>query len=114
MSVRIQTLWLSILLLGLSSCNLDFHYTKLPTIVEEVFWCGADGRTVIILTEEKHVFKSDDEGNSWHPIHSRIQKHGRRVAGSNEEVGDVNWISVSPLDQNIIMFFGDRGVVWVS
>ncbi len=64
------------LLIGVSLANLDFRETSVPTIVEDVFWCGNDGRTVILLTEEKHVFKSDDEGNTWRPLHTRLHRYG--------------------------------------
>lgn len=33
-----------------ASVPVDYHLTKVPTIVEEVFWCGAEGRTVLLLT----------------------------------------------------------------
>lgn len=95
-----------------SAKNLTFeHFVTESEIVEQI-WCGETDSVLLILTEEKNIYRSEDQGRSY-----KLKDEYKLVGKGKEagkKIGKIFQIEVSPIDPNLVFFLGDRGMNWLS
>ncbi|KAF8818378.1 putative sortilin [Cardiosporidium cionae] len=80
--------------------NVTVNGAKLDSSVDEIQWCGTDHSTLLLRTIQNRLYRSFDSGKTWNDISDlfRVSKDGE------EEIVEVESISVNPVEKNIIVF----------
>lgn len=96
--------WLIALVASVLSANpdkLEFKQLEIDSPIEEVIYCGAKKDTILVLSEEKIAYRSENSGYSWKqvpfPSTSKVAK-----------------IITSPADPRLLAFLGSEGTNFYS
>jgi hypothetical protein len=98
------TPWVIFLLASVRSANedkIEFKVSELESPVQEVLYCGAKKETILILTEERNIFRSESSGNSWKPVQPETSQKFERIV-------------TSKADPKLIVLLGRKGKNWYS
>ena len=66
---------------------------------------------MLILTEKKSIYRSDNGGREWEKIENYLQTG---AGSSGKDLGKVSYLKKSHIDPSLIFFLGDSGVNWLS
>lgn len=96
--------------------NTQISYIDAPLI--NIHWCGDNSENdnnVLALSSKGTVYRSDDKGRQWTKMSELFQRKAlMELETSDEKVGIVNNIIVSPVDPDLILFTGTELVSWIS
>ncbi|PHJ19881.1 sortilin, partial [Cystoisospora suis] len=87
---------------SVSEVSFDSH-------VEDIQWCGADHRTILLKTRRGRLYRSKDGGKTWMEITDLLKPS----EGSQETVA-VDTVMVSPVDKTIVLIVGSKRNHFIS
>lgn len=87
--------------------SLPVNKKLLDAPIADIHWVGKDHRTVLVLSEKGHVYRSLDSGRTW------TTQLGK-LASSSMKLPIVDAIAVSPVDSSSIFLMGSGHENWVS
>lgn len=64
--------------------NISTKVYDLDSTPKDLIWCGPSRDTVIVLTEQSSLYKSDDRGFSWKKLNDILTNTGKNELEENE------------------------------
>jgi Sortilin, neurotensin receptor 3,/Sortilin, neurotensin receptor 3, C-terminal len=89
--------------IGANEDRIEFKQLEVDSPVQEVVYCGTKKDTILIITQERLVYRSENAGYTWKP-----------VLASSEPIKKIKKIIASPIDSKLIAFLGSEGTNWYS
>jgi hypothetical protein len=68
----------------LSAGNVDIKKFDLDAAPKDLVWCGTSRETVLLLTENNSLYKSDDKGFNWRLLNGILTSTGKDQLEENE------------------------------
>jgi hypothetical protein len=94
---------------------VDFKLTELDSPPLDIIWCGSSRDTVITLTVNNSLYRSDDKGFSFKKLNDVLMHTGKQELEENDnEIGKVSRILESPVDKSLLIFLGTHGINWIG
>ena len=115
LSIHLVLTILTLIGLTYAAGTVNLKVQGLDSSPSDLVWCGSQRDTVLVLTENFSVYRSDDKGFTWKKMNDILTHTGKNELEDNEnEIGKVSRLIESPLDKNLIIFLGTHGINWVS
>ena len=98
------TPWVIFLIAFVRSANedkIEFKQSEVESPIQEILYCGPKKESIIILTEERKLYRSESSGNSWKPIQP-------------DSIQLIEKLVTSKADSKLIAFLGKQGKNWYS
>lgn len=111
--------WLAFVLLGLAcgKPNVDtveFQINELDSSVQSMTFCGLDNEVMLALTKKRSLYRSENNGFSWRPLQTILQREGLTQLEAGKTLGQVSHIKLSPVDARLVVMIGNKGINWFS
>lgn len=88
----LATFW-SLITYILSAGTIDTKKFNLDASPRDLIWCGNSRETVLLLTENNSLYRSDDKGFNWRMLNSILTSTGKDQLDENEnEVNSIKFI----------------------
>ncbi len=68
----------------LSAGNIDTKKFDLDSPPKDLVWCGTSRETVLLLTENNSLYRSDDKGFNWRLLNGILTSTGKDQLDDNE------------------------------
>lgn len=75
-----------------SAGNVDSKKFDLDAAPRDLVWCGSSRETVLLLTENNSLYRSDDKGFNWRILNGILTSTGKDQLDENEN--EVNFILI--------------------
>ena len=98
------TPWVIFIITCVRSANedkIEFKLSDLESPVQQILYCGAKKESIIILTEDQKLYRSESSGNSWKPVQS-------------DSIHQIEKLVTSKADPKLLAFLGKQGQNWYS
>ena len=85
--------------------------------VDDIQWVSANRKTVFILTDMNHLYRSTDEGKTWTSQMDKLKEAIPKkmyMAADRKEATSVKKIIVSAADPNVVILVGQKSGLWVT
>lgn len=111
--------WLALVLLSLAygKPNVDtveFQINELDSSVQSMTFCGLDNEVMLALTKKRSLYRSENNGFSWRPLQTILQREGLTQLEAGKTLGQVSLIKLSPVDSRLVVMIGNKGINWFS
>lgn len=100
-----EKLWFIILIasaLAVNEDKIEYKQLEIDSPISEVLYCGAKKDTILIITDEKQAYRSENSGFSWKQI------------SSEDKTMKVDKVIFSKADLKLVAFLGKDGKNWYS
>ena len=74
--------------------------------VVQIEYCGVHKDILFVLSDTQKVYKSDDMGTSFKSLSNLLNKSGANTKNTDQLMGGVSRLEMSPADPNMILFLG--------
>lgn len=73
-----------LIFLNLINGNIETKTYELDSPSKDLIWCGASQETVLILTENNSLYRSDDKGFNWRLLNGILNNTGKGQLEEND------------------------------
>jgi len=82
--IRFSVIVSIILILNVRSGNIETKIYNLDSQLKDLVWCGQLRDTVLVLTENNSLYKSEDKGFNWRILNGILRQTGINELEENE------------------------------
>ena len=112
--LKLETI-LIILNLTTSTEKIRIEHYEMDSSPKQIIFCGAQNTTIIILTEQSTIYRSEDSGLHWKNQNDIFINLGKdELEEEYDEIGKIFQIIQSPNDNNLLIFLGTKGINFIG
>lgn len=95
--------------------KVKFQIFEIDSPLKDIMWCGNTNEVILVQSYSGTVYRSRDRGESWKKLHSQMHQTGSSVLEESQtDIGHVQKMIQSPVDDSLVVFTGTNGINWVT
>jgi hypothetical protein len=94
------------------SDSVDFQLLELDSPISSLKFCGEDSDTILVITQNNSVYRSDSYGSTWRKLNDMLQREASKIP--NSSATKVTSFELSRADPSLIVMIGNTGINWIS